>query len=97
MNLLKRAALATASVALLTGAAGFAAATAFADSTGTPGQPSQSCEDQPSTPGHAGTAPGSAFSGGTADSKYAGTQPQNSVNPKSVSQYDVACFQVSSH
>jgi len=28
---------------------------------------------------------------------YAGQQPQNSTNPNSVSQYDVACFQVSSH
>jgi hypothetical protein len=28
---------------------------------------------------------------------YAGSQPQNSNNPKSVSQYDVACFQVSQH
>ena len=26
---------------------------------------------------------------------YAGEQPQNSNNPKSVSQYDVACLQVS--
>src|SRR5207248_1629043 len=30
-----------------------------------------------------------------AGSHYAGTQPQNSKNPTSVSQYDVACFQVS--
>jgi len=30
-----------------------------------------------------------------APSVYAGTQPQNSKNPKSVAQYDVACFQVS--
>jgi hypothetical protein len=28
---------------------------------------------------------------------YAGTQPQNSKNPNSVSQYDVACFQANSH
>jgi hypothetical protein len=27
----------------------------------------------------------------------AGSQPQNSNHPKSVSQYDVACFQVSQH
>ena len=97
MNLLKRAAPAVAAVALMTGTAAFAAAPAFADSTGNHGQPSQSCEDQPSVPGHSGTSPGSAFAGGVSDSKYAGSQPQNSVNPKSVSQYDVACFQVSSH
>jgi hypothetical protein len=28
---------------------------------------------------------------------YAGSQPQNSNNPTSVSQYDVACFQAASH
>jgi len=28
---------------------------------------------------------------------YAGQQPQNSRNPQSVSQYDVACFQQTSH
>jgi hypothetical protein len=57
----------------------------------TTGQPMQSCETTGTTPGNSGTAPGSAFSGGTADSKYAGTQPQNSRNSASVSQYDVAC------
>jgi hypothetical protein len=42
------------------------------------------------------TAPGSAFNpDGKAGTVYAGEQPQNSNNPKSVSQYDVACFQVS--
>ena len=72
------------------------ASVAFADSTGNTGQPNQSCQAQPSTPGNAATAPGSAFNtNGVAGSHYAGTQPQNSKNPKSVSQYDVACFQVS--
>jgi hypothetical protein len=55
------------------------------------GQPMQSCETTGSPPGGSGSAPGSAFSGGTADEKYAGTQPQNSRNTASVSQYDVAC------
>jgi hypothetical protein len=60
------------------------------------GQPNQSCQAQPSTPGNAANAPGSAFNpNGKAGTVYAGTQPQNSNNPKSVSQYDVACFQVS--
>ncbi len=60
------------------------------------GQPNQSCQSQPSTPGNAANASGSAFNqNGTAGSVYAGTQPQNSNNPNSVSQYDVACFQVS--
>ena len=72
------------------------ASAAVADSTGNTGQPNQSCQAQPSTPGNAATAPGSAFNtNGVAGSHYAGTQPQNSKNPTSVSQYDVACFQVS--
>jgi len=46
-------------------------------------------------PGHASSAPGSAFNeDGNAGTHYAGEQPQNSKNPKSVSQYDVACTQV---
>jgi hypothetical protein len=57
----------------------------------TTGQPMQSCETTGSPPGGSGSAPGSAFSGGTADEKYAGSQPQNSRNTASVSQYDVAC------
>jgi hypothetical protein len=61
-------------------------------------QPNQSCEDQPSRPGNSSTAPGSAFNpDGIAGTHYAGEQPQNSNNPNSVSQYDVACFQVSNH
>jgi predicted MFS family arabinose efflux permease len=74
------------------------ASPAFAASPGTQGQPNQSCQAQPSSPGQASGAPGSAFNtGGQAGTVYAGQQPQNSSNPKSVSQYDVACFQVSSH
>ena len=77
-----------------------ASGTAFAASTGSTGQPNQSCQAEPSSPGNAASAPGSAFNedpGGVAGSVYAGSQPQNSVNPNSVSQYDVACFQVSQH
>jgi hypothetical protein len=63
------------------------------------GQPNQSCEDivaaGGSTPRHSANAPGggSPFSGedSTAGSHYAGSQPQNSRNTASVSQYDVAC------
>ena len=72
---------------------------AWAASTGTKGQPSQTClsSTAPMEPGNAASAPGSAFNevNGIAGSVYAGSQPQNSVNPKSVAQYDVACFQVS--
>ncbi len=62
------------------------------------GQPNQSCQSEPMTPGQSATAPGSAFNtSGVAGTVYAGQQPQNSGNPKAVSQYDVACFQVSTH
>ena len=73
---------------------------AFAATTGNTGQPNQSCGSTtaPLTPGNAASAPGSAFNpDGHAGTVYAGTQPQNSQNPKSVSQYDVACFQQSQH
>lgn len=48
------------------------------------------------TPGSSVAAAGSAFNpDGHAGTVYAGEQPQNSGNPLSVSQYDVACYQVS--
>ncbi len=62
------------------------------------GQPNVECGDFSSSPGHASNAPGSAFAeGGTAGLHYAGEQDQNNNNLHSVSQYDVACQQVSSH
>ena len=62
------------------------------------GQPNASCEDAGVTPGMSATAPGSAFNpNGTAGMMYAGQQPQNTVNQFSVSQYDVACLQLSLH
>jgi hypothetical protein len=71
---------------------------AFADTTGSTGQPGQSCQVTTTTPGNAAAAPGSAFNtSGVAGTHYAGNAPQNSTNPKSVSQYDVACFQQTSH
>src|SRR6266851_10294501 len=69
--------------------------TSLAASPTSAGQPNQSCQAEPSTPGNAASARGSAFNtAGVAGTMYAGTQPQNSNNPNSVSQYDVACFQV---
>jgi hypothetical protein len=69
----------------------FAGSLLAANPPGT-GQPGVECEDI--HPGHAASAPGSAFNeDGKAGTVYAGEQPQNSKNPKSVSQYDVACFQ----
>jgi hypothetical protein len=62
-----------------------------------PGQPSQTIGvtiPASSTPGNAVNAPGSAFNpSGNAGTHYAGNAPQNSGNPKSVAQYDVAGFQ----
>ena len=80
-------------------APGLALAANVHAATGMPGQPNQTIGTPQTgivTPGHASTAPGSAFNpSGNAGSHYAGTQPQNSNNPKSVSQYDVAGFQQS--
>jgi hypothetical protein len=68
----------------------------LASSPGTQGQPSQSCQAffgdaGPFTPNGFNTA---GFNHAT--TVYAGAQPQNSNNPKSVSQYDVACFEAAS-
>jgi len=75
--------------------AGTASQTRSAKSTTTThrtGQPNASCESTPNPPGNSASAPGSAFNpDGKAGTVYAGEQPQNSRNPKSVSQYDVAC------
>jgi hypothetical protein len=74
------------------------ASAAFADTTGSTGQPGQSCQVTTTTPGSAAAAPGSAFNPtGQAGNVYAGNAPQNSINPNSVSQYDVACFQQTTH
>ena len=63
---------------------------------GSTGQPFADCEELGTTPGHSADAPGggSPFSGedSQAGSHYAGSQPQNSRNYSSVSQYDVACL-----
>jgi hypothetical protein len=69
------------------------------------GQPSQTClmGTALTEPGNAAAAPGSAFNedpGGTAGAVYANPGSQggmSSGNTHVVSQYDVACFQVSQH
>jgi len=83
------------------------ASPAFADtSPGTPGQPGQTClsSTAPSEPGNASSSPGSPFNeptstspGGTAGSVYAGNgvSATTPASANAVSQYDVACFQVS--
>jgi hypothetical protein len=95
MNLLVKAtATALGTATLVLGGIG----TANAANPSTTGQPGKTCGDPNAlmTPGNAVNAPGSAFNpNGHAGTVYAGEQPQNSNNPTSVSQYDVACFQVS--
>lgn len=50
--------------------------TVFAASTGNTGQPNQSCQEQPLTPGNSARLRGSAFNTrGVAGTVYAGTQP----------------------
>ncbi len=66
------------------------------------GQPSQTClsSTAPMEPGQAASAPGSAFNEtgpGTAGTVYAGNGVSTTTpaNAAAVSQYDVACYEVS--
>jgi hypothetical protein len=102
MNTFTRRLAACASGALIatTVIAGSAAPALAAGNPAGTGQPSQECgeEDSGLTPGHSANAPGSPFNeDGVSGRHYAGEQPQNSKNSHSVSQYDVACFQVTSN
>jgi len=90
----------TIAVALLLSASGAVRAA----STGNTGQPSQSCQSQPASPGNAALSPGAPFNeptatsaGGKAGMVYAGNRvgAPTTASSKAVSQYDVACFQVS--
>jgi hypothetical protein len=89
-----------ASVAVLTM---LGAGTALAANPPGTGQPSQSClsTTAPNEPGQSSSAPGSAFNenGGTAGGVYAGNGAPslNGNQDKAISQYDVACYQVSQH
>ena len=82
-------------------ASGMAAA-ANPPGTGQPGQTCLSTATGPNEPGNAALAPGSAFNEtgpGTAGVVYAGNgvSAGTANSPNAVSQYDVACFQVSHH
>ena len=91
-------------VAVLVGALfviGVGSALAASNPSGT-GQPSQMClsSTAPTEPGQAAGAPGSAFNEtgpGTAGTVYAGNgvSATTAGSPNAVSQYDVACYQVS--
>ncbi len=74
-----------------------------ASNPNTTGQPSQTClsSTAPNEPGNAASASGSAFnetSPGTAGTVYAGNgiSATTAGSGNAVSQYDVACYQVSS-
>lgn len=94
---MKRLLIKVITIAMLTAALVFPpVASALAADPGTQGQPSQSCQQV--FPSGTFTPPGFNTSGfNNATTVYAGSQPQNSNNPSSVSQYDVACFQTSQH
>jgi hypothetical protein len=67
------------------------------------GQPSQTClsSTAPNEPGNSANAPGSAFNetSGHAGTVYAGSgvSTAHANSSDAVSQYDVACYQVSQH
>ncbi|MGH3000910.1 MAG: adenylate cyclase [Gaiellaceae bacterium] len=94
-------------LALIAVACAFALAAAGAFAAANPngtGQPSQTClsSTAPSEPGHAANAGGSAFNEigpGKAGTVYAGNgvSATRAGSPHAVSQYDVACYQVSQH
>jgi hypothetical protein len=81
---------------MVVGVAAIGAAPAFADSTGTTGPPSQSCQDfsAGTRPGHSGSSPGSPFNEAGINSPNGGT---GGANYSEKSQYDVACFQWAQH
>jgi hypothetical protein len=74
--------------------------------TGHNGAPTNTCgappANSPVTPGNAASAPGSAFNpSGNAGTRYAGNDgtasKAHSNSTAAVSQYDTACFRLSSH
>ena len=87
-------------VALLLALGLVGGASAAGNPSGT-GQPSQSCQSEPRSPGNAANTSGAAFNpNGTAATNYAGspgTPSQANGAATAVSQYDVACYQVSQH
>jgi hypothetical protein len=104
MQTLKRLVVSLSATIVLLVAFALPAFAAVPHTSGVPGQPNQSCQAQPSSPGHAADAQGAPFNtAGTAGGVYAGSghaalesgNPNANSNPKAVSQYDVACFQVS--
>jgi hypothetical protein len=82
----------------------FATSAIAASNPNVTGQPSQTClsSSAPNEPGQAASAPGSAFNEtdpGTAGTVHAGNgvSATTAGSGNAVSQYDVACFQVSQY
>ncbi len=81
--------------------AGLVSANPSPNGPGQPGAPNNTCgPSNPVTPGGSSSAAGSAFNGsGVAGTVYAGNPGTASLNNSNsshaVSQYDIACFQVS--
>ena len=105
---MKRLIVKGSTVALLVAALAFPLASpAFADQSpngpGQPGAPGTTCgsSDAMDTPGGAAAAMGSPFNpNGTAGMHYAGNPGTPSLangSSTAISQYDIACFQVSNH
>jgi len=74
------------------------ASAAFADNPGSTGQPGQSCQMTTTTPGASMSATGSVFNptgqSGTVYAGNPGTPSAANGSSQAVSQYDVACFQL---
>jgi hypothetical protein len=84
--------------------AGAALATPSPNGPGQPGAPTTTCGDANATirPGNSAAAPGSPFNpNGTSGLHYAGNPDTASLahsnSAHAVSQYDIACFQQTSH
>jgi hypothetical protein len=95
------AALAAAALVLPAGVAG-ALVTPTTGQPGASANPPVTCQTQPNSPGNAASAQGSVFNpNGQAGAVYAGNPNTaslaNSNSAAAVSQYDIACKQVSSH
>ncbi len=98
---MKRLVAAIALVAALALSSGGLALAADPHTSGSTGQPSQSCQatTPPAFPGSTGNSPGSAFNG-KANAIYANPDTQGGIssgNSHVVGQYDVACFQQTKH
>ncbi len=103
---MKRLALLSMAVFVLAVLVPTGSALATPSPTGSPGQPGAfngtTCALYPVTPGNSVNATGSAFNGnGTAGTVYAGNPGTASLehanSPHPVSDYDIACFQLTMH